>query len=122
MTNEKSPPVFGVYPINVLVQAYKRRIEQADPAHNDTIMIERSLLDDLIGLAESSHTLQMADGTFPRCRIVIEGEKNHFRCNIEHLNDDGGSWLNAHANGKSVLESFLAATIALKTEIDKLIQ
>ena len=93
MRDEKSPDVFSVHPMKVLVQAYQRRLQQVDPTQNDTITIERSLFDDLIRVADSCQKLQMADEPLRKRRIVIEGEKNTFCCKIEYLTDDGGSWL-----------------------------
>jgi hypothetical protein len=122
MRDEKPPDVFSVHPMNVLVQAYQRRLQQADPAQNDTITIERSLFDDLIRVTESCQKLQMADEPLRKRRIVIEGEQNTFCCNIEYLTDVGGLFLNVHANGKSVLEAFLVATRAFESETEKLIR
>jgi hypothetical protein len=122
MRDDKSPGVFSVHPMNVLVQASKRRLQQADPTQDDTITIERSLFDDLIRIAESCQHLQMADEPLRKRRIVIEGEKNTFCCKIEYLTDDGGSWLNVQANGKSVFEAILGATRAFESETEKLIR
>ena len=120
MGDEKSADLFSVHPAKVLVQAYQRRVQQADPAQADTITIERSLFDDLIGVAESCETLQIADEQMRKLHIVIEGEKNTFSCKIECLTHDGGSWLNVQAKAKSVLEAFLRATKAFESEMEKL--
>lgn len=114
--------IFPVFPGKVLTQAYLRRIEKLDQTDVEGVLIERSLFNDLVKVAEKAHNIQMADEPLRRRTITIEGGDGHFTCRMTHLTKEGEYFANVEGEGRSVLEAWLAATAAFENKLNEMIR
>ena len=102
------------------MRAYTRRIKKPDPAHGETILIERSLFDDLIRIAEQVSKVQALDEPTRKQRMTIEGGNRQFTCETTYFTDNGEVLIaTEQAEGGSPLESLIAASRAFHKKLDE---
>jgi hypothetical protein len=118
--NDETVPSF--HSQNLLIRAYMRRLQAADPEKGDTVVIERQMFDDLIRIAERAGALEAADQRHQDCDVTIKGKEGKFTFRVKHVLTDGSPFFEVHGKGQSVLDALVAAKAAYDAKVEEILR